>query len=56
MHNGILHLNDETLRVLIMKHPEASPSTEEVLEGTPEDIHPIRFEMIHTESVKQAAI
>ena len=56
-HNGILPLNDEALRLLVIKHPEASPSTEKVLlEGTPKDIHPIRFEMIDAESVKQAAI
>ena len=38
IHNRILPLNEETRRLLIIKHPEASPAAEEVLlKGKPED-------------------
>ena len=57
MSNGILPLTDETLQKLRQKHPDAR--TAEVVTLVQEfapDIHPIIFEEIDEEMVKQAAL
>ena len=56
MSNGILPLNDETLK-LSQKHPDSRDALDDVLlEGDIPEIHPIIFETIDEEMVKQAAI
>ena len=44
MKNGILPLNEKTLKQLRQKHPETKEATEEILlPDKPEVIHPIKF-------------
>ena len=55
--NGILPLNDETLKLLKQKHPEGrDPSNDVLLPDTPIQIHPIRFEEIDSEQIRQSAL
>ena len=56
MQNGIVPLNDETLRMLRMKHPKEEPASADVLfPDEPVVIHPIVFEKIDAELVRTAA-
>lgn len=56
MQSAILPLNKETLNHLKLKHPETNEASVEVLHANvAEDVHPIKFEAINEESVRQAA-
>ena len=53
---GILPLTEETFEVLLEKHPPASKADEEVLlKDEINDIHPVIYECIDSEYVKEAA-
>jgi len=55
--NGILPLNDETLELLKQKHPkEKNPCSDILLDDTPIRIHPIRFEEIDAEMIRQSSL
>ena len=57
MLNGVLPLNDTTLNQLRQKHPDAKEVSRDILlEGEIPEVHPVIFEMIDEEMVKQAAI
>ena len=57
MQNAILPLNEETINMLRLKHPDASHANEEaLLPDVPENIHPIIFEKIDSEAVRKAAL
>ena len=57
MSNGILPLNDETLQLLQQKHQDAQQVSEDtLLQGNIPEVHPVLFEEIDDEMVKQAAI
>ena len=57
MQNAILPLNEETINILRLKHPDASHANEEaLLSDVPENIHPIIFEKIDSEAVRKAAL
>ena len=57
MQEGILPLNAETLNLLRQKHPkEKTPSDDVLLIDTPIKIHPIRYEEIDAELIRQAAL
>ena len=57
MSNGVLPLNDTTLNQLRQKHPDAKDVSQDILlEGEIPEVHPVIFEMIDEEMVKQAAI
>ena len=57
MQNGILPLNKETLNNLKLKHPKAKPAPDEILlNDLPEEVHPVKFEAIDEEYVRQAAM
>ena len=56
MRNGILPLNNETLNLLRLKHPDPKDAHESVmLSDIPERIHPVNFELIDAEMIKKAA-
>ena len=56
MQNDIVSLNDETFRMLRMKHPKEEPASADVLfPDEPVVIHPIVFEKIDAELVRTAA-
>jgi len=54
MQNGILPLNDETLKLLKQKH--LSPEEVILLPDTMEYVHPIKFEGIDEECIRKATI
>ena len=57
MQNGVLPLIDETLQLLSQKHPEEkTPSNNILLPNTPVQVHPVRFEEINSESIRQSAL
>ena len=57
MRNGILPLNDTTLKQLKLKHSEAKVADKTVLlSDIPKTIHPIKFESIDAELLRKAAI
>ena len=57
MQNGILPLNENTLKLLQQKHPTAAEASHEVLlPDEPEILHPIKFENINGETVRKAAL
>lgn len=57
MENGILPLNDLTLHLLNMKHPESTPADAEVLlPDTPEPVHEIIFEEITPDLIRRSAL
>jgi len=57
MQNGILPLNDETLKLLKQKHPEGkSPPDNVLLPDTPIEVHSVRFEDINSELIRQSAL
>ena len=57
MSNGILPLGEDTLHQLRMKHPASRNADNDILlQGEIPDIHPIIFEEIDEEMVKQAAL
>ena len=57
MQNGILPINDETLRLLRQKHPESKdPPTNALLTDDQKHVHPIRFESIDEDMVRRAAL
>ena len=57
MQSAILPLNKETLNHLKLKYPETNEVSVEVLHvDVAEDVHPIKFEAIDEESVRQAAL
>ena len=56
MKNGILPLNNETLKQLKLKHPQPKKADKTILlPDTPERIHPVRFELIDADLIKKAA-
>ena len=56
MSGGILPLNDDTLNLLIQKHPEAVDINEDIaLQGPTMQIHPILFEDIDADLVMKSA-
>ena len=56
MQNGVLPLNEDTLKLLKQKHPTAKPANPEVLlSDTPKKAHPIIFESITAETIQMAA-
>ena len=56
MSNGVPPLNDTTLNQLRQKHPDAKDVSQDILlEGEIPEVHPVIFEMIDEEMVKQAA-
>ena len=57
MQNGVLPLIDETLQLLSQKHPEEkTPSNNILLPDTTVQVHPIRFEEINSESIRQSEL
>ena len=57
MQNGILPLDEETLKALRQKHPEAEPTNPDILlTDAPVKIHPVRFEEINAEMIRQSAL
>ena len=47
MRNGILPLNNETMNLLRLKHPDPKDAHESImLSDVPERIHPVKFEVI----------
>ena len=57
MENGILPLNDSTLKLLQQKHPSAATASNDVLlQDEPKFVHPINFENITGEAVRKAAL
>ena len=57
MQNGILPLNQQTLHQMKQTHPHGKGADPEVLlPDTPEEFHPIKFNLIDVESVKKAII
>jgi len=54
MQNGILPLNQETLHLLKLKHPEPAKSLVKcfVITDIPESVHPIIFESITPEVIR----
>ena len=56
MSGGILPLNEETLNLLIQKHPDSQEVGEEIiLEGPIEEVHPIVFEEIDSTLIAKVA-
>ena len=57
MQNGILPLNDETLRMLKQKHPKPSRPHERVLlPDKPKHVHPVIFENLTADKIRRAMI
>ena len=57
MDHGILPSNDESISKIKMKHPQAlAPDPIILLPDEAQNIHPIRYEDMTTEEVRQAAI
>jgi hypothetical protein len=57
MANGILPLNDETLNLLHLKHPDAKEAMPDVLiQGPTLRVHPVLFDEIDEDLVKKAAL
>ena len=55
--NGILPLNDKTLSLLKQKHPASRElNEEELLRGEKPSVHPVVFEDIDKNMVKEAAL
>ena len=56
MENGIIPLNEETLSKLREKHPKSKIADKDVLlTDIPIEVHPIRFEEIDAEMIRNAA-
>ena len=57
IHNGILPLNDETITLLRQKHPDQQKASQSVLlTDTPEEIRPVKFEVIDAEMVRKSVM
>ena len=57
MQNGILPLDDKTLELLKQKHPVGVvPLNDVLLTDTPVQLHPVRFEEIDSEMIRQSAL
>jgi len=57
MEGGILPLDEDTMNLLQVKHPEpAKLNPEAVVDCAPNEVHPIIFDEIDAESVKSAAM
>ena len=57
MGHGMLPLEQETISQLVLKHPQKSCASEDVLINGPlEQVHPVRFESINEELIRTAAI
>ena len=57
MQNGILPLNDETLKHLKQKHPDGkAPTNDALLSDTPVQIHSVRLEDIDSDMIRQSAL
>ena len=57
MQNGILPLNDETLKLLKQKHAHGkAPTNDALLSDTPIQIHSVRFEDINSDMIRQSAL
>ena len=57
MSNGILPLNDKTLKMLIQKHPEGNEPPQEVLLQRPvRPVHPIVYEDMDESLILKAAM
>ena len=55
--NGILPLNDKTLKMLKQKHPEANePPQEVLLQGPVRPVHPIVYEDMNESPILKAAM
>ena len=56
MQNGVLPLNEDTLKLLKQKHPPAKPASPEILlSDPPKQVHPVIFESITAETIQIAA-
>ena len=55
MRNGRLPLNNETLNLLTLKHPDDAHESV-MLSDVPERIHPVKFEVIDAEMIRKAAM
>ena len=57
MGHGILPLDQKTISQLVLKHPQNSCASEDILINAPiEKVHPVRFESINEELIRRAAI
>ena len=57
MGHGILLLDQKTISELVLKHPQKSCASEDILiNGPTEKIHPVQFESIIEELIRRAAI
>ena len=57
MQNGVLLLNDETLKLLKQKHPDGkAPTNDALLSDTPIQIHSVQFEDIDSDMIRQSAL
>ena len=57
MRNGILPLNNETLNLLRLKHPDPKDAHESIMfSDVLERIHPVKFEVIEAEMIRKAAM
>ena len=57
MGHGILPLDQKTISQLVLKHPQKSCASEDILINGPiEKVHPVRFESINEELIRRAAI
>ena len=57
MENGIVPLNENTIKQLIQKHPKSKKADAEILlADIPERVHQVRFDGINAELVRKAAL
>lgn len=57
MQNGVLPLNDETLKILQQKHPVARPAMHRILlPDEPKKTQPIMYDSINCDTIKIAVI
>ena len=57
MVDGIVPLNDDTLEILRQKHPDQTQAEDEVLlPDEPIEIHPVIFDEIDADAIRQAAV
>ena len=57
MENGVLPLNKDTLSKLIQKHPKGKTTSQDILLNGPlQNIHPVKFQSVHEEMIRKAAI
>ena len=57
MQNGILPLNEDTLKLLKQKHPDGkAPTNDALLSDTPIQIHSVRFKDIDSDMIRQSVL